>query len=78
MLLIDNNTSVCPENRTVLKGNFPKEGTDLPGESHGQRSLAGYSTCGLKELDTTERLTLLLSELTVKPIYRGGTGGSER
>ena len=25
----------------------------LPGESHGQRSLAGYSPWGLKELDTT-------------------------
>ena len=25
----------------------------LPGESHGQRSLAGYSPRGLKELDTT-------------------------
>ena len=29
----------------------------LPGESHGQRNLAGYSPWGLKELDTTERLT---------------------
>ena len=28
----------------------------LPGESHGQRSLAGYSPRGRKELDTTERL----------------------
>ena len=26
----------------------------LPGESHGQRSLVGYSPGGLKELDTTE------------------------
>ena len=26
----------------------------LPGESHGQRSLAGYSPQGHKELDTTE------------------------
>ena len=26
----------------------------LPGESHGQRSLAGYSPYGHKELDTTE------------------------
>ena len=26
----------------------------LPGEPHGQRSLAGYSPQGLKELDTTE------------------------
>ena len=28
----------------------------LPGKSHGQRSLVGYSPLGLKELDTTERL----------------------
>ena len=26
----------------------------LPGESHGQRSLVGYSPQGHKELDTTE------------------------
>ena len=26
----------------------------LPGESHGQRSLSGYSTQGYKESDTTE------------------------
>ena len=26
----------------------------LPGEAHGQRSLAGYSPCGLKESDMTE------------------------
>ena len=26
----------------------------LPGESHGQKSLAGYRPWGLKELDTTE------------------------
>ena len=28
----------------------------LPAESHGQRSLVGYSPGGWKELDTTERL----------------------
>ena len=30
----------------------------LPGESHGHRSLAGYSPWGHRELDTTEQLTL--------------------
>ena len=30
----------------------------LPGEFHGQRSMAGYSPWGHKELDTTEQLTL--------------------
>ena len=29
----------------------------LPGKSHGQRSLVGYSPQGHKELDTTERLS---------------------
>ena len=29
----------------------------LPGESHGKRSLAGYSTWGCKELDITEWLS---------------------
>ena len=33
----------------------------LPGESHGQRSLEGYSPWGQEELDTTEELTLSLS-----------------
>ena len=31
----------------------------LPGKSHGQRSLVGYSPWGGKELGTTERLTLM-------------------
>ena len=34
----------------------------LPGESHGQRSLAGCSPWGRKESDTTERLTALYIE----------------
>ena len=29
----------------------------LPGKSHGQNSLVGYSPWGLEELDTTERLS---------------------
>ena len=33
----------------------------LPGKSHRQRSLMGYSPGGHKEVDTTEWLTLLLS-----------------
>ena len=33
----------------------------LPGESHGQRSLAGCSAWGRKEADMTDRLTLSLS-----------------
>ena len=41
-------------------GSSPGEGHGnpvfLPGESHGQRSLVGYSLQGHKESDTTERL----------------------
>ena len=32
----------------------------LPGQSHGQRSLVGYSPWGHKESDTTEQLTQLI------------------
>ena len=34
----------------------------LPGESHGQRGLVGYSPGGHKESDTTEQLTHTLKE----------------
>ena len=35
-------------------GRSPGEGIVLPGEFHGQRSLAGYSPWGHKESDMTE------------------------
>ena len=35
----------------------------LPGESHGQRNLAGYTPWGRKELDMTEQLSLHFSTL---------------
>ena len=34
----------------------------LPGKSHGQRSLAGYSPWTLKESDTTEKLRELVMD----------------
>ena len=37
----------------------------LPGESHGHRSLVGYSPRGRKESDMTERPTLSLSHLSM-------------
>jgi len=36
----------------------------LPGESHGQRSLAGYSPWGCKEANTTEQLSKSTKEQT--------------
>ena len=38
----------------------------LPGESHGQRSLEGYSLWGHKESDTTERLTHTHTHISLK------------
>ena len=52
--------------RSPGEGNVPTPEI-LPGESHGQRSLEIYSPRGLKESDTTERLTLSLSSLVDRP-----------
>ena len=41
----------------------------LPGESHGQNSLAGYSPWGHKESDTTEWLTQLAICFTPGSVY---------
>ena len=40
----------------------PLQAVFLPEESHGQRSLAGSSPWGLKELNTTPRLTTMEME----------------
>ena len=48
-------------NKLLYYGPWRREWQPFPvflhGESHGQRNLAGYSSCGHKELDMTERLT---------------------
>ena len=41
----------------------------LPGESHGQRILAGYSPRGHKELNTTEATQYALRKMD--PVSRG-------
>ena len=43
----------------------------LPGESHRQRNLEGYSPWGCKESDTTERLQLVISSNYVYNILKG-------
>ena len=48
----------------------------LPGEFHGQRSLAGYSPRGRKELDTTEQLTLSLSSFRQSVLDLKGAGSN--
>ena len=47
----------------------------LPGESHRQRSLSGYSPWSHKESDMTERLTLFPSVTNLKPSLSGSRGG---
>ena len=41
----------------LLENGMATHSIFLPGESHGQRSLVGYSPWGRKELDTTKRLS---------------------
>ena len=43
-----------PVRKTPWRGKWQPTSAFLPGESHGQRSLAGYSLWGLRESDTTE------------------------
>ena len=42
---------------TILLNGNPFQSAFLPGESHGQRSLAGYNPWGRKESDTTDQLS---------------------
>ena len=55
-------------------GRYPGEGNGkptpvlLPGEFHGERCLAGYSSWSRKELDMTEQLILGGKEIGVLPL----------
>ena len=54
----------------------------LPGESHGQRSLAGYNPWGCKELGMTEATEIQAEACSYKPRTAGThqklKGGKER
>ena len=52
----------------------------FPGESHGQRSMVGYSPKGHKELDITKQLSFLtfLKFERVENNKRGKTNGYDR
>ena len=52
-----------------LKEDVAAHSSILPGESHGQRSLVGYSPWVGKELDTTEQLSTATSQLKWKNYY---------
>ena len=51
--------SLCQKD-PLEKAMAPHSSVFLPGESHGWRSLVGYSPQGHKESDTTERLHSLI------------------
>ena len=53
-----------------LEGGMAAHSSILPGESHGQRSLVGYSPWGRKELDTTQRLKTAATSLGLKRTCR--------
>ena len=60
--------SLGQEDRSLGKGNGnPLQ--FLPGESHGQRSLVGYSPWGHKELDMTEQLTHTHRDVQSSDLY---------
>ena len=46
----------------------------LPEKSHGQRSLAGYSPWGLKELDVTEHAQVVPVGVVQSHFLRSGVG----
>ena len=50
--------SSIPESEEPLEKGMATHSSILPGKFHGQRSLVGYSPWSLKELDTTEQVTL--------------------
>ena len=62
LTLGDSNENKCggielKDNHTLEK-EMAMHSDILPGKSHGQRSLAGYSPWSRKESDTAEQLTL--------------------
>ena len=54
-----------------LEGAWQPTPVFLPGESHGQRSLAGYSSWGHTELGTTEQLTPTFTRKKSSRIFTG-------
>ena len=50
------------------RGKWPPTPVFLPGESHRQRNLAGYSLWGCKESDMTEQLTHTSGKLQIQEI----------
>ena len=58
-----------PSHSTYWRRKWQPTPVVLLGESHGQRSLVGYSPWGHKESDTTEYARILLIEICPKEIF---------
>ena len=56
---------LIPGSRRPRKRAWQSTPVFLTGESHGQRSLVGYSPWGQKQLDTSEQLTVTNLYMTV-------------
>ena len=56
--------------RSSGEGNWLPTPVFWPGGLHGQRSLAGYSSCGRKESDTMSALTFTLLSISKLKAYR--------
>ena len=61
--------------KILWRGEWQSTPVFLPGELHGQGSLAGYSPCSSKELGMTERLTAYVKQITNKDLLYS-TGNS--
>ena len=66
--------SLGPRVRALEKERQPTP-VFLPGESHGKRSLVGYSPQGRKKSDTTERLNNNSSSVTRDPVNKVPSSG---
>ena len=64
----DRDTGSIPGSRRPWRSAWQPTPVFLPGESNGQRSLAGYSPWGCKESDAFERLMLTHSVTLLKPM----------
>ena len=53
---LDLNSNTMQEGKIPWRRKWQSNPVPLPGKSHGQRSLVGYSPWGRKELDMTQRL----------------------
>ena len=61
-----------PRPSPTLEKGMAAHSSALPGESHGQRSLAGYSPRGRREPDMSERLSVRYEPFQETRVLHGG------